>query len=99
MKYGNSDYKKHVKMIKGVTIATDPEKCTGCGECFKVCIYDGLKMVKGKSVHTDNCIGCGQCEVACPNDAISIKFDENMDIEEVVEEIIERYEKIVDISG
>jgi len=56
-------------------------------------------MVKGKAVHTDNCIGCGQCEVACPNDAISIKFDENMDIEEVVDEIIERYEKIVDISG
>ena len=99
MKYGNSDYKKHVKRIKGVTLVTDPEKCVGCGECFKVCIYDGLKMVKGKAVHTDNCIGCGQCEVACPNDAISIKFDENMDIDDVMDDIIKRYEKIVDISG
>jgi ferredoxin len=56
-------------------------------------------MVKGKSVHTDNCIGCGQCEVACPNDAISIKFDENMDIDDVIDGIIKRYEKLVDISG
>jgi len=60
MKYGNSDYKKHVKRIKGVTVVTDPLLCTGCGKCFEVCIYDGLKMVKGKSVHTDNCIGCGR---------------------------------------
>ena len=85
--------------MKGVTVTTDPEKCTGCGECFKVCIYDGLKLVKGKSMHTENCIGCGHCETVCPNGAISINFDENMDIDEVMDEIIQRYEKIVDISG
>lgn len=99
MKYGNSDYKKYIKRMKGVTITTDPEKCVGCGECFKVCIYDGLKMIKGKSVHTNNCIGCGHCIEVCPNDAISLNFDENMEIDDVVEEIIERFEKIVDISG
>jgi len=99
MKYGNSDYKKYIKRMNGVTVTTDPEKCTGCGECFKVCIYDGLKMVKAKSVHTDNCIGCGHCELVCPNGAISTNFDENIDIDEVVDEIIKRYEKIVDISG
>ena len=85
--------------MKGVTFVTYPEKCTGCGECFKVCIYNGLKMVKGKAVHTENCLGCGHCEAACPNDAISITFDENMNIDEVMDEIIQRYEKIVDISG
>ena len=78
---------------------SDPEKCVGCGECFKVCIYDGLKMVKGKAVHTDNCIACGRCEQVCPNGAISTIFDDNTDIDKVVDEIIERYEKIVDISG
>ena len=56
-------------------------------------------MEKGKAVHTDNCIGCGQCEAVCPSNAISITFDENMNIDEVMDEIIERYEKIVDISG
>ena len=99
MKYGNSDYKKYIKRMKGVTVTTDPEKCTGCGECFKVCIYNGLKMVKDKAVHTDNCIGCGNCEAACPSGAISTNFDDNVNIDEVVDEIIERYEKIVDISG
>ncbi len=98
-KYGNSDYKNYVKRMEGVTVVTDLEKCEGCGECFKVCIWDGLKMVKGKAVHTENCLACGQCEVVCPNKAISIKFDENMNIDEVMDDIVERYEKIVDISG
>jgi len=98
-KYANSDSKKYMKRMKGVSMYTDPEKCVGCGDCFKVCIYDGLKLVKGKSTHTDNCIACGRCEEVCPNDAISTIFDENIDIDEVVDEIIERYEKIVDISG
>jgi len=99
MKYTNSDWKNYIKKMKGVKMTTDPEKCVGCGDCFKVCIYDGLKMVKGKSVHTDNCIACGRCEEFCPNGAISTTFEENTDIDQVVEEIIERYEKIVDISG
>ena len=99
MKYINSDHKKYIKRMKGVTVTTDPEKCDGCGDCFKVCIYDGLKMVKGKAVHTKDCIGCGHCEIVCPNGAVSINFDENMNIDEVMDEIIQRYEKIVDISG
>jgi len=99
MKYGNSDYKKHIKRMKGVMVTTDLEKCTGCGECFKVCIYNGLKLVKGKAVVTEDCIGCGQCELVCPTGAISTNFDDNMNIDEVMDEIIQRYEKIVDISG
>jgi heterodisulfide reductase subunit A-like polyferredoxin len=85
--------------MDGITMETDPEKCVGCGACFKVCIYDGLKLKKGKSVHTDKCIACGRCEEVCPNGAISLKFDEDKDIDQVVDEIIERYESIVDISG
>ena len=99
MKYGNSDWKKYIKRMKGVKMVTDPEKCIGCGTCFKVCIYDGLKMVKGKSVHTDNCVACGRCEQVCPEGAISTVFDDNVEIDKVLDEIIERYEKIVDISG
>ena len=102
MKYANSDWRNYIKKMDGVVITTDPEKCIGvenCGQCFKVCIYDGLKVVNGKSAHTDKCIACGNCEAVCPNGAISINFDENKDIDEVINEIIKRYEKIVDISG
>lgn len=101
-KYGNSDFRNFVKRMPGVSFVTDPEKCVGvenCGECFKVCVYDGLDVVDGKSVHTENCLGCGHCEAACPNGAISIKFDENLNIDDVIEGIIKRYESIVDISG
>ena len=86
--------------MKGVSIIVDSEKCVGCGKCFEVCIYDGLKMVKEKAViNQKNCIGCGLCEITCPNNAISINFDESLNIDEVMDEIIQRYEKIVDISG
>ena len=99
MKYANSDFKHYIKRMEGVSVTTDLEKCVGCGTCFKVCIYDGLKMEKDKAVHTDKCIACGNCEAVCPNGAISINFDQNMDIDEVMDKIIQRYENIVDISG
>ncbi len=98
-KYGNDDWKHVMKPLKGVSIYTDPEKCIGCGTCFPVCIYDGLKMVKGKAVHTDNCVLCGRCETVCPQKAITITFDDPSKLDNVVEEVIHRYEKIVDISG
>jgi len=94
-----SDYKQFVSPLKGVSIKTDLEKCVVCGACFKVCIYNGLKMVNGKSVHTDNCLLCGRCETVCPEKAISITFDENCNPDEIVDEIIQRYDEIVDISG
>jgi len=101
LKYGlpSSTLKTLVTTMKGVSIKTDPEKCVGCGKCFSVCIFNGLKMVDGKSVHTDNCLLCGRCEQVCPEGAISINFDEKYDPDEIIDEIIQRYEKVVDISG
>ena len=95
-KYGPKEYKEIIKRMEGVLVTTDPEKCVGCGQCFKVCIYNGLKMVKGKSVHIqDNCMGCGRCERVCPNGAISIKITNYSGIDK----LIARFEDRVDISG
>jgi len=95
-KYGPKDYKKFIKRIEGVEVMVDPDKCVGCGACFKVCIYDGLKMKKGKtSIKQNNCLGCGRCERVCPNKAISITIDDYNRIDEV----IARFDSRVDISG
>jgi pyruvate formate lyase activating enzyme len=49
------------------------EKCTGCGECVKVCPAKAITMVDGKS-RTDRliCKGAGKCAAACPNEARTI---------------------------
>jgi NAD-dependent dihydropyrimidine dehydrogenase PreA subunit len=95
-KYGSSDWKKMIKRMEGVIVSIDPEKCTGCGICFKVCIYDGLRMKKDKAeIKQDNCMGCGRCEKVCPNGSISITIDDFSRIDELVA----RFEERVDISG
>jgi ferredoxin len=95
MKYGPSEYKQVVKRMEGVEVRVDPEKCTGCGACFEVCIYDGLKMENDKAmINQENCMGCGRCEMTCPNKAISISIDDYRRIDE----LITRFESRVDIS-
>ena len=95
MKYGPSFIGKTVKRMEGVEVRVDSEICVGCGECFKVCIYSGLKMKKNKAmIDQENCRGCGRCERVCPNKAISITIDDFSRIDELVA----RFEERVDIT-
>lgn len=63
--------------------AVDPEKCIGCGRCFKACSRkvlgpedlvdedtDSTRMVM-TIVNSDNCIGCAGCGVTCPKKCFS----------------------------
>lgn len=63
--------------------AIDPEKCIGCGRCFKACSRkvlgpedlvdeetDSTRMVM-TIVNSDNCIGCAGCGVTCPKKCFS----------------------------
>jgi heterodisulfide reductase subunit A len=61
----------------------DAERCTGSGECVKVCAYEDAifletvsvngKPVQRAVVSPANCSGCGACVSACPNRAIDIQ--------------------------
>ena len=96
IKYGPEYLRKMGQRMEGVEVKIDPDKCTGCGACFKNCIYDGLKMKDGKAtINQDHCMGCGRCEMTCKNGAVSITIDDYSRIDE----LIERFESKVDISG
>ncbi len=64
-----------------IEIFVDSEKCTGCGECIRVCpkgprIYriiekNGRKFVE--VVDKSFCIGCTNCVMACRPKAIRLE--------------------------
>lgn len=96
MKYGPSEYKTVVKRMEGVEVRVKTDTCVGCGRCFKVCIYDALKMKEDKAmINRENCMGCGRCERVCPKGAISISIDDFSRIDE----LIARFESRVDITS
>jgi len=55
----------------------DEEKCTGCGECAKICQYGAIACLGQKVlVYPELCHACGGCELVCPADAIAETFHE-----------------------
>ena len=57
-----------------VTLALDPEKCSGCGVCTTVCPHAVLAIEEGKAriVDRDGCMECGACALNCPTGALSV---------------------------
>ncbi len=88
IKYGTSAIKKILKRMEGVTVNVNRDMCVGCGECFKVCIYDAMKMIDEKAkIDQDACLGCGRCANKCPNQAITIMIDNYSRIDELIAHI------------
>ncbi len=57
--------------IAGVTYRVDQSRCTGCGDCYRVCPVDAVEIRDGKSfIDPEVCIGCGFCQRACTYDAV-----------------------------
>lgn len=54
----------------------DARRCTGCGECERLCPTNAVAVVDGSAVITrpDACTFCDRCERYCPEEAISRPF-------------------------
>lgn len=51
----------------------DPDRCTGCGRCEKVCPMNVALLdykAENKRVLATECIWCGACMYACPKEAV-----------------------------
>ena len=64
-----------------IKAVVDPEKCTPCGVCARVCPFGAIEVdVKAKArahVITAACAGCGACAAECRFGAITIQHFED----------------------
>ena len=55
----------------------DDKKCTYCGKCAEVCVFNAIAVTKNKVlVFPGLCHGCGACTLFCPEKAISEEGNE-----------------------
>ena len=83
IKYFREEYDAHIRehrcpagVCKAlITYSIDPEKCTGCGLCIKVCPTQATSGEKKKAhtIDNDKCTRCGACIESCKFDAINVE--------------------------
>ena len=62
-------------MRRAIDTKIDPGRCTGCGECVRVCPSSSLEMREDVAVVTGKwSLGCGHCAAVCPADAVTVGF-------------------------
>lgn len=54
------------------TMATDRDRCNGCGICSQLCPVDNISMLDEKVVFGHKCIFCLRCYNLCPTNALLI---------------------------
>ena len=65
-----------------------PDKCIGCGYCFKACPQHAHSMVDDKHVlDRDKCVVCGKCAEECYAGALEL-VGRDATVEEVIKEVL-----------
>ena len=60
-------------MDNQVNTIIDPDLCTGCGECVRVCPKETISLQAKKAVVTGTeSIACGHCAAVCPTGAVTV---------------------------
>ncbi|WP_430623423.1 indolepyruvate ferredoxin oxidoreductase subunit alpha [Enterococcus diestrammenae] len=57
-----------------IQYSIDPEKCTGCSACARVCPVSAIsgEVKKVYEIDQETCIKCGLCKDTCRFDAIYV---------------------------
>ena len=78
--------------VEAITAEVDPDKCTACGICSKVCPYQAIvfdrKSKAPAKVTTAACAGCGTCAAECPAGAIYMHHFTDRQINSQVDAIL-----------
>ncbi len=88
--YFHEEYQTHIRekfcpagVCKDLfSLSVNPEKCTGCTLCAKVCPADAIRGEKKKThfIDQDNCIRCAECYRTCKFKAIEIVKNQTADL-------------------
>jgi NADH-quinone oxidoreductase subunit F len=83
IRYFREEYDAHIRehrcpagVCKAlITYNIDPDKCTGCTLCSKVCPVQAISGEKKQAhrIDSEKCTRCGACLESCKFDAISVK--------------------------
>lgn len=87
--------------VEALSSRIDPNRCTSCGICAKVCPYNAIRVDKKSKlpavVIEAACAGCGTCAAECAFDAIEMNHFTDAQILSQVHAIVEKdpHEKVV----
>lgn len=72
----------NVMTVDLVTACIDLDRCTRCGKCKEICVYDAIRVVDGQFEVVDiSCRACGKCAADCPTNAIDLRLNDDIQLE------------------